>query len=61
MIQGLSDIWSIETPKATMYLWAKIPEEFKKYKSLEFSKLLIKKLKLLHPPGSVLEIMEMIL
>ena len=53
MIQGLSDIWSIDTPKATMYLWAKIPEEFKNYKSLEFSKLLIKKLKLLHLPGLV--------
>ena len=51
MIQGLSDIWSIETPKATMYLWAKIPEEFKKYKSLEFSKLLIKKAKVAASPG----------
>ena len=49
MIQGLSDIWSIDILEATMYLWAKIPEEFKNYKSLEFSKLLIKKLKLLHP------------
>ena len=51
MIHGLSDIWSIETPKATMYLWAKIPEEFKKYKSLEFSKLLIKKAKVAASPG----------
>ena len=51
MIQGLSDIWSIDTPKATMYLWAKIPEEFKNYKSLEFSKLLIKKAKVAASPG----------
>jgi alanine-synthesizing transaminase len=51
MIQGLSDIWSIDTPKATMYLWAKIPEEFKNHKSLEFSKLLIKKAKVAASPG----------
>ena len=51
MIQGLSDTWSIDTPKATMYLWAKIPEEFKNYKSLEFSKLLIKKAKVAASPG----------
>ena len=51
MIQGLSDIWSIDIPRATMYLWAKIPEEFKNYKSLEFSKLLIKKAKVAASPG----------
>ena len=40
MIQGLSDIWSIDTPKATMYLWAKIPEEFKNINLLSFQNCL---------------------
>ncbi|MCG2709626.1 MAG: alanine transaminase, partial [Thermodesulfovibrionales bacterium] len=30
------------SPKATMFVWAKIPEQFRKMGSLEFAKLLIK-------------------
>ena len=33
--------WPIEAPKATMFVWAKVPERFKEMKSLEFSKLLL--------------------
>ena len=33
--------WNIEPPKATMFVWAEIPEPFKKMGSLEFCKLLI--------------------
>ena len=43
--------WSISTPKATMFVWAEIPEEFKKIGSLEFSKLLIEKAKVAVSPG----------
>ncbi len=43
LIQGLNNTgWPVETPKATMFVWAEIPEAFKKMGSLEFSKFLIK-------------------
>ena len=34
--------WQIDKPKATMFVWARIPEEFRKMGSLEFSKFLLK-------------------
>ena len=34
--------WPIEKPKASMFVWARIPEEFRKMGSLEFSKFLLK-------------------
>ncbi|MGH7884409.1 MAG: aminotransferase class I/II-fold pyridoxal phosphate-dependent enzyme [Thermodesulfobacteriota bacterium] len=43
--------WKIPKPKATMFVWAEIPEEFKKIGSLEFSKLLIKESKVAVSPG----------
>jgi len=43
--------WEIDVPQATMFVWAKIPEEFKKLGSLEFSKLLIEKAKVATSPG----------
>jgi alanine-synthesizing transaminase len=33
--------WNVPPPKATMFVWAEIPEPFKKMGSLEFCKLLI--------------------
>jgi len=43
--------WDIEKPQATMFVWAEIPEPFKKMGSLEFSKLLIKEAKVAVSPG----------
>ena len=43
--------WEIPTPKATMFVWAEIPEQFKEIGSLEFSKLLIEKAKVAVSPG----------
>ncbi|HSG32006.1 MAG TPA: aminotransferase class I/II-fold pyridoxal phosphate-dependent enzyme [Thermodesulfobacteriota bacterium] len=43
--------WHIEKPKATMFVWGEIPEQFKKMGSLEFSKLLIKKAGVAVSPG----------
>ena len=43
--------WEIEKPKATMFVWAKIPERFKEMKSLEFSKMLLSKAKVAVSPG----------
>ena len=43
--------WPIEAPKATMFVWAKVPERFKKIGSLEFSKLLLNEGKVAVSPG----------
>jgi len=52
LIKGLKNAgWDIEPPKATMFVWAKIPEAFRKMGSLEFSKFLIKEAKVAVSPG----------
>jgi alanine-synthesizing transaminase len=43
--------WEITPPKATMMVWAKIPERFRKIGSLEFCKLLLEKAKVAVAPG----------
>jgi alanine-synthesizing transaminase len=43
LIQGLNNAgWHVEPPKATMFVWAEIPEPFKQMGSLEFTKFLLK-------------------
>ncbi len=52
LIDGLKNTgWPVEPPKATMFVWAEIPEPFKKMGSLEFSKLLIKEAGVAVSPG----------
>jgi alanine-synthesizing transaminase len=52
LIQGLKNAgWDIEPPKATMFVWAEIPEPFKEMASLEFSKYLIKEAGVAVSPG----------
>ncbi len=43
--------WQIEKPRATMFVWARIPEELRKMGSLEFSKFLLKEAKVAVSPG----------
>ncbi|MAX17685.1 MAG: alanine transaminase [Nitrospina sp.] len=43
--------WEVTPPKATMMVWAKIPERFRKIGSLEFCKLLLDKAKVAVAPG----------
>ena len=43
--------WEIEPPKATMFVWAAIPEPFKQMGSLEFCKFLIKEAGVAVSPG----------
>ncbi len=43
--------WEVTPPKATMMVWAEIPECFKKLGSLEFSKMLLEKAKVAVAPG----------
>ncbi len=52
LVDGLNRIgWKIEKPKATMFVWARIPEPYQKMGSLEFSKMLIEKAKVAVSPG----------
>jgi alanine-synthesizing transaminase len=43
--------WNVEIPKAAMYVWAPIPEKYKKMGSLEFSKKLLADAKIAVAPG----------
>jgi len=52
LVEGLNRIgWELEKPKATMFVWARIPQEFQKLGSVEFSKLLLKEGKVAVSPG----------
>ena len=52
LIEGLSRSgWQIPKPKATMFVWAQIPDQYKELGSLEFSKLLIEEAKVAVSPG----------
>jgi len=41
----------VPKPRATMFVWAEIPDAFKAMGSLEFSKLLLKEAKVAVSPG----------
>jgi alanine-synthesizing transaminase len=43
--------WPVVVPKATMFVWAKIPEKYRHLGSLEFSKLLITEARVAVSPG----------
>ncbi|HXW84749.1 MAG TPA: aminotransferase class I/II-fold pyridoxal phosphate-dependent enzyme, partial [Candidatus Binataceae bacterium] len=43
--------WPVEKPKATMFVWAPIPEPFRAMGSLEFSKFLLAEAKVAVSPG----------
>ena len=52
LCDGLNAIdWPVEKPKATMFVWAKIPEQFRAMGSLEFSKKLLMEAKVAVSPG----------
>lgn len=52
LCDGLNALgWKVERPKATMFVWAPIPEQFKEMGSLEFSKLLLKEARVAVSPG----------
>ncbi|MCB1761720.1 MAG: alanine transaminase [Gammaproteobacteria bacterium] len=43
--------WPVEKPKATMFVWAQIPERYRAMGSLEFSKKLLREAKVAVAPG----------
>ncbi|MGE4594851.1 MAG: alanine transaminase [Gammaproteobacteria bacterium] len=52
LCEGLQNIgWDITPPKATMFVWAKIPEFYRHMGSLEFCKELLKRAKVGVSPG----------
>lgn len=52
LCNGLNEAgWQVEPPKATMFVWAKIPEQYRELGSLEFSKKLLKEAKVAVSPG----------
>jgi len=52
MVKALHDIgWMVEKPKASMYIWAKIPEFYARMGSLEFTKRLLDGAKIAVAPG----------
>lgn len=52
LCEGLCNAgWHIEKPKATMFVWAKIPEQYTHLGSLEFSKKLLEEAKVAVSPG----------
>ena len=52
LVGGLERVgWNIKKPLGTMFVWAKIPEQFRHLGSLEFSKLLLTEAKVAVSPG----------
>jgi alanine-synthesizing transaminase len=52
LIGGLNRIgWDVPSPRATMFVWAEIPEEYKHLGSVEFSKMLLRKAHVAVSPG----------
>ncbi len=52
LVEGLNRIgWQVALPRATMFVWARIPESFRALGSLEFSKRLLTEAKVAVSPG----------
>ena len=52
LCDGLNSIgWTVTRPRATMFVWSQIPEQYRHLGSLEFSKLLLQEAKVAVSPG----------
>jgi alanine-synthesizing transaminase len=52
MVKGLHEAgWMVENPKASMYVWAQIPEKYRAAGSIEFAKRLLREAKVAVSPG----------
>jgi alanine-synthesizing transaminase len=52
LVAGLHDAgWMVESPKASMYIWAKIPEAYQAMGSLEFAKKILREARVAVSPG----------
>jgi alanine-synthesizing transaminase len=52
MVKGLHEAgWMVEKPKASMYIWARIPDAYREIGSIEFAKKLLREAKVAVSPG----------
>jgi alanine-synthesizing transaminase len=52
LCDGLSRVgWKVDRPQGTMFVWARIPDQFRMMGSLEFSKFLLEQAKVAVSPG----------
>ena len=52
LVKGLHESgWMVDNPKASMYIWAKIPDYYAKMGSIEFTKHLMDEAKIAVSPG----------
>lgn len=52
LVEGLNRIgWRVEKPKATMFVWAPIPEPYREMGSMEFAKMLLEEANVCVSPG----------
>ena len=52
MVKGLHEMgWMVDNPKASMYIWARIPQQYSGMGSLEFSKKVLTEAKVAVSPG----------
>jgi len=52
LVEGLNAAgWNVQKPKASMFVWAEIPDKFKAMGSLQFSKMLIDEAEVVTSPG----------
>jgi alanine-synthesizing transaminase len=52
LAKGLHEAgWMVDIPKASMYIWARIPEPYRALGSLEFAKKLLEQAKVAVSPG----------
>jgi alanine-synthesizing transaminase len=52
LVDGLNRVgWPVDRPRATMFVWARIPQPYRGMGSLEFSKMLLRDAKVAVSPG----------
>jgi len=52
LVSGLNRIgWPVDSPRATMFLWARIPDKYRSMGSVEFSKHVLQECKVAVAPG----------
>jgi alanine-synthesizing transaminase len=52
LCEGLTRVgWKVDKPQGTMFVWARIPDQFRMMGSLEFSKFLLEKARVAVSPG----------
>lgn len=53
LVKGLHQAgWNVPSPEASMFIWSKLPSQYKHLSSLDFSKLLLKKAETVVSPGN---------